>query len=177
MRIVYSLTEQDYLEFNLYHFKHSPSMRRSLNLQRYGIPLFILAFSFLIDKFDEIPLWAWLITSIIIALLWVIYYPKYFKNQIIKSVTKMVREGKNSNLLGRHALELSEYGLTEITENSETKTGWSGIAKFVYNTDYLYIYINSIAAHIIPTSAFESAMHKDEFVYIIEKNIKNVDNR
>ncbi|MBP1913882.1 hypothetical protein [Lederbergia galactosidilytica] len=45
MEINYGLTEEDYLNFNLFHAKNSNTVKRALNIQRFLFPLLLIVIS------------------------------------------------------------------------------------------------------------------------------------
>lgn len=150
MEINYNLTEEDFINFNLYHIKNSKTAIRSLQLQRMIGPLIFLISSYVFSKIGDVPFIGLFITFSIISILWFIFYPKYFYNHIIRHVKKMIKEGKNDGLLGEHRMMISEEGIVDSTTNGETKVNWSGIKELKEDGNYLYLYNSSVSAYILP---------------------------
>ena len=42
MNINYNLTEEDYLNFNMFHVKNSKAVKRALNMQRFITPIIFI---------------------------------------------------------------------------------------------------------------------------------------
>jgi len=121
MNIHYELTEEDYINFNLYHIKHSKMGKRSLLLQRIVSPFIFIIGAYLYSVIGNLPFLPLFITFAVMSILWVIFYPKYFYGLIARNAKKMIKEGKNDDLLGNHQLEMTEEGLVDTTANKETK--------------------------------------------------------
>lgn len=150
MEINYNLTEEDYINFNLYHIKNSKTGKRALALQRFLTPLFFIMISYIYSVISDMSFLPLFITFLVTSILWVIYYPKYFYRLISRNTKKMIKEGKNDGLLGDHQLKMTDEGLVDISSNKETKVTWSGITSFKEDDNSFYLYNSSVSAYILP---------------------------
>lgn len=150
MEIKYHLTEEDYLKFNMFHINTSESANKSLKTQRYAVPFVYIIFSYIFANLADIPFLYALIPFLIVGILWVIFYPKYFQSRILSQTKKMIREGKNEGLLGEHTMTLTDEGIVDTNPTGETKVNWSGIIKLKEDDSNLYVYNSSVSAYIIP---------------------------
>ena len=150
MNIHYELTEEDYINFNLYHIKHSKMGKRSLLLQRIVTPFLYIIVAYLFSMIGNLPFLPLFITFFIVSALWVIFYPKYFYRLIARNAKKMIKEGKNDDLLGKHQLKMTEEGLVDTTANKETKVTWTGITAIQEDDGYFFLYNSSVSAYILP---------------------------
>ncbi|NLL71658.1 MAG: YcxB family protein [Epulopiscium sp.] len=171
MHIKYEIKEEDYIQFNLFHVKHSPTIKRNVFIQRYIISLIFLIIPFIFYLFDD-PSWKFSIPVFFgIYLFWVFYYPKKFIKNMKKNIEKMMKEGRNDYLLGPCELWITEEGIHKKGTSGETKTKWETVEKIARDKEHLYIYIGSLAAYIIPLRAFVEESEKEMFVNIIQKYI------
>ncbi|MEI4619745.1 YcxB family protein [Bacillus cereus] len=92
------------------------------------------------------------------------FYPMYFYNHIERNIKKMLREGSYSNLLGKHNLQIIDEGIIETNSGGETKRNWKGIEKVEENEAYIFIYVSSMSANIVPKTAFARENSKSEFM-------------
>ena len=150
MEIKYHLTEEDYINFNMFHIKNSKTAMRSLTIQRFIGPIIFIISSYVFSKIGDVSFLGLFITFLILSILWVLFYPKYFYNHVIRHVKKMIKEGKNDGLLGEHHMVMTEDGIVDSTANGETKVNWSGIQQAKENDDYFYLYNSSVSAYILP---------------------------
>ena len=164
LKIDYNLTEEDYLNFNLYHAKNSKTVAKSLLIQRFLSPIIFLIAAFIFSWIDDVSLVGSLITFSIIGILWIVYYPKYFYRLIIRNSKKMFKEGKNDGLLGEHCMMLSDEGIVDANPNGETKVKWAGIKRFEEDDKYLYIYNSAVSAYIIPKRALTNVVDVQSYV-------------
>lgn len=150
MEITYQLTEEDYLDFNLFAVKNSKTAMRSLKFQQFFPPILYIIFAFVISKVDGTPFLYSFIVFLIVAIIWFIFYPKYFYNTINRRIKKMLKEGKNNNILGEHLMELNEEGVRESSPKGEEKANWASIIDFQENAEYLFLFNSSFSAFILP---------------------------
>lgn len=160
----YELTHEDYIEFNVYHVAHSEIMRRSLILIRFGVPILLVFIPFLLAKLTVIPFRYWMITLSIAALIHIWSYPKYADKTLRKKISKMLKEGKSKSLLGQMKMTISENGIWNVYAHTESKSSWDVVERIVVTTKYVYIYIGSVAAYIVPFRAFSVAEEKSQFI-------------
>jgi hypothetical protein len=170
MKVNYNLTEEDYINFNLYHLKNSKTGKKALNMQRFLSPVIFMVAAYVISTFGGMPLLSSFIIFFITSVLWVIFYPKYFYSLITRNVKKMIKEGKNDGLLGDHSLIMTDEGIVDTSSNRETKVTWSGIESFKEDNDNLYLYISSVSAYILPKRELH---HVDELRDIIKSKVKH----
>jgi len=174
MHINYQLTKQDYIDFNIFHMSYSNTIRQALFIQRYIISIVFLIAPFIVAKVTDIPLWYWAIAFIVIYLLWIIFYPKYFRWSAARRISRMIDEGKNADMLGNQSLTLTEDAIVNISNFSESKTNWHTVENVVETKEHIFIYISAVMAYIIPIRIFESVNQKNEFSctlnYFTDKN-------
>ena len=130
MKIQYNLEAEDYIHFNLFHIKNSKTALKSLNIQRYGSPIFFILVAIVFSIMGDLHLLSTLIPFLMLSILWVIFYPKLFYRHVRKNVKKMFKEGENESLLGEHTMILMGEGFVESNANGESKIKWSGIQAF-----------------------------------------------
>lgn len=174
MEINYTLSQDDYINFNIYHGKNSKSIKRNLNLQRFATPLLFFVFAFIANLKSDIPLWYWLVIFSVIYVIWTIFYPKYYFYTVKKGVSKMINEGKNEDLIGNKTLKLRDDHILSISDNSESKVKWNTVERYVETDRYIFIYISAVSAYIIPKEDFDSEEKKDKFITILNKKITSL---
>jgi len=165
LRIDYELTTDDLLDFNMYHANHSETVKKALTLQRLmGPVLFMIILVFLTILKVEPLLTFYLPFFIIMSILWVIFYPKYFRKHIQRYSKKMLTEGKSKGITGKHTLTLTDNELIESNESRETKTKWASVQDIVRSDTLMIIYTSAMGGYIIPLRSFESKEKEEEFL-------------
>lgn len=173
MEISYKLTEEDYLDFNLNHGNNSPSIKKSILIQRLMGPVIFFMASFLTAKRTGIPLWYWFILFGIVSIIWYAFYPKYINWEVSRRTLKMLKEGNNKNILEERTITLTAEGIKETSLNKEERVAWESIEKIEETQRNIYVYLSSISAFIIPIRAFKDIKSKNEFIEEINKHREN----
>jgi Ca2+/Na+ antiporter len=164
MEIKYALTREDFVSFNMYHIENSKTTKQSLFRQQYVIPIIYLIIPFIFSRVTDIPFIFWMITFLAIFILWIIFYPRYFKNYVKRNIEKMIDEGRNENLFGPVILTLEEAGISETSNSGVSMANWSSIERVEETKTHILIYLNAVSAAIVPLRAFADTDEKNEFL-------------
>lgn len=150
MELNYKLTEEDYVDFNVFHAKNSQTVQKQVKLQRILVPLMYIVLAVLAANFFDMPFLVLFIPFLVAAILWFLFYPVYFYRLIKRNVAKMIREGKNDAVLGQHTMIFTDQGLREISPKGEMSVSWSGIENYGEDDSGFYLYNSGMSALIIP---------------------------
>lgn len=166
MVIEFETSIDDVINFNLYHFQHSQTGRRSLFKTRFIIPivltvLFIIS-SFIYRSLHQYPL-------LVFALVWFIFMPSSYKRGIKKYVRRMYSEGKNKSVICKHKLSVVPEGIVETTNVGEANIHWGAIEKVEATDKYIFIYTSAVAAIIVPKKAFSDDSKYTEFIETVKR--------
>ena len=174
MSVAFENTKEDLIAFNLYHHAHSPTTRRQLQqpwIRTTAIWLLVFGLIwFFADQrrgtplqtfLDLLPLLYGLIGYLLFVL---VYYPFAYRRTIRKTVDSMADEGKNRGLLGPHRVTLTAESIIEATDFSESTTSWKAVERVANSGEHAFIYVNSLAAIMVPRRAFAGVAEFNEFV-------------
>ncbi|MGG1678274.1 YcxB family protein [Neobacillus sp. NRS-1170] len=150
MEIRYHLTEEDYLNFNMFHVKNSKAAMHSLNIQRYLLPVIFIIAAYLASTYGDLPFVEAFVIYFITAVLWILFYPKFFFRHVKRMTMKMMKEGKNEGMLGDHVLRMTDEGIVDSSANGETRVNWAGIVEMKEDQNYIYLYNSGVSACILP---------------------------
>lgn len=172
MELKYHLTLDDYIAFNLAHFKQDRNTRRRRLIARIMGPVLLIAAAGLImlyvGRFDT------LVTVIygIFAVLWVITYPSYEEKRLKKNLQKMLESSENRFILGDRTLMLGEAEFISSGEKNENRCRYELIERMCADDGHFYLYVGAANAVIIPFSAFGSEREKQEFVALLTEKVQ-----
>jgi hypothetical protein len=79
---------------------------------------------------------------------------------------------KNRSLLTDHVVEVRDDAFYDETQFNRSFHYWPGIARVVKRPGFAAVYINALAAHIIPRRAFSSDDQLDRFVALVRERIR-----
>jgi len=167
MEIEFKRTEEDFVEFNLFHISNSPSIKKQILWTR--IILAIMPFVFIFVFYKNISITDYAIQTII-ALVLVFSYPSIYRSSSKSQTRKSLKEGNNKSLLGHNTIELTPEGILGKSLAGESKINWSSVDKISQNDKYIFIYIGTVNALVIPKHAFSSNAEQKEFIDYINSN-------
>jgi hypothetical protein len=169
MNVEYERTFDDLIEFNLYHIAHSPSLRKQILMTRvfYFLLMTITSGSvvYLVGR-ESNPLPY--ILCILAGVVTFIVYPVFERRSMTGRLKKVLAEGDNKAILGPQMISLTPEGLFCKTPASEEKLNWSIIDKVAQNEKYIFLYISSTNAFMIPKKAFSSGTLQKEFLAYVD---------
>jgi hypothetical protein len=174
MKIEFKNTIEDVQNFSQYHSKNSPPIKRRTNLSRYGYP--ILFFIVLIPAIIKQALFN-IVLWLIVSLIWFIILPKLNFLSTKRHIMKEYKGGKNKILLSNRSLELSEQGISVVTEHSESFIKWDAIEKIEKDKKYIFIYVDPQSALIVPRDCFRDEKEANEFLSKLESSYYNINKK
>lgn len=168
MKVKYEIIEEDLIDYNMFYASVSPTVKRTLLIQQYLVPFVYLSIPFLLYFLNGDPLIFFLPPFAILALLWFLFYPKYFKWTVRKRVSKMINEGDNKGTVGAHELTFTPDEIIEVGEFGEGRVKWDIVQK-VFTTDkHIFIFIGAMKAYIIPKRSFVDENNYRDFLRSLE---------
>jgi hypothetical protein len=164
MEIKSQLSRQDYVEFNKYVFLKS-KMKRSI-IVALIFTIFWIVYLNLDQPFNLIIV---LIELVVFSLFWtLLIFASYWYT--FNRVRKMPDE--NGEILGEKTYIFSDDGLKQISENSESFTKWNGIKSIEENKKYIFLFVDKIAAYIIPKKVFKDSNEINIFLDFVKERTK-----
>ena len=165
MQAQYQLTLDDIVAFSLHHARNSKRTRRRLRrIQAWGV-LMALVVALMWPK------WGLGLRTLFFAayaLFFSLGYPAYYRWLVKRNTRKVYTEGQNKGSIGNHIIAIDAEGVTEISDVGESHVAWSGIEKIEENENYLFLYVGSLQAHIIPKQAFLNEGEAAEFLKLAQ---------
>jgi YcxB-like protein len=166
----YSLTGDEFAEFNAYTVWSSPWQKKTrfnfvIRTVLYaGISMAVTII--LLDKYRHKSgnnTTVLLITLLIFLPLLssIAYYQEPFN--IKRRARKLIFKEENSHILNETELELNDDGIINNDKESRVQQKWSSIIRYAVTKEYFYLYSNSMQAQIIPKRLFNSQKEIEEF--------------
>lgn len=163
MEINIELKRKDYADFNKYHFLKKGLRKRVLTVI---IVAFAIPSALLINKPFE-PL------TFILAILasGFLFGTFYFGSMYIIMMFTRTFPSKDGSILGKKTFKITNDGLLEESENNINLQKWQGIKSIESNSNTIFIYVDKVAAYIIPKRFFKDLNEQNEFINIIKNRI------
>jgi len=173
MTIEFNVTVDDFIAFNLFHFKNSPAFQRQLLITR-------SAFAFILAAILSLPCpvlvgqlsyvaFLFPIVGIVVGIIAFLAYPRMHEQNLRKQLPKMLNEGGNEGVIGKQKIVITPEAVINETPAGEQKAFWSSVDKIVETSDYIFLYVSSMSAAIIPRSAFPSEEQRNAFLELAKQ--------
>ncbi len=164
MEIEVEINRKDFVKFNQYYMKQ----RKSLIQKLYPLILVVLVILLNIKRISDI---SYVIGNIIFVL--IIYYAVVLILKPLISLRIKHMPSEKGGILGKHKFIISDDGLMETTEHSESITKWNGVHSVKTTKNYIYVFVDNCAAHIIPTRYFQLPEESANFCAILKGKVEN----
>ena len=176
MTIHYEVTEQDYVNFCLYHINNSKSGKR-LNMVMYRIIPFVFFLIPLVRLLSNlanlsevlIPLLGSFIIAAVGALAFLLSI-RLTRTPIFKLFAKMqLKEGKSNDFIGKQTITLHDDCIEDANAHMSTRINYSSVEKLCIGYDCLFIYIGAVKGIILPLRSFTDMAQKNDFMHLLKQ--------
>lgn len=148
MRIKYGLTIDDLVAWSQFQARGSKTIRRLQLRAIVLIGIILLVASALVSHVAGT--WVPFAFGSTVFVLFTAIYPRLYQSALTRNTTQLYGESRNRGLLGPHTMELQDDGVLDRTEYGERKTYWKGIERIEVTERYVFIYLSSISAQVVP---------------------------
>jgi hypothetical protein len=160
MKIEIDITRQDYLNFNLFHFRKKSLVRTGI----IGlIGLIILQYEINKEK-ESVSIIAVLISSIIYILIFSLIM--YFSLVRSKSVPK-----DNGSFLGEKLYDFGDDHISFSDKDSDGRFQWHAIKSLAEDSKAFYLYLDTIMALVIPKRYFVDKFQENAFRNYVQSKL------
>ncbi len=160
MRIEYTLREQDFATFWLYHYDHSPTCIRQHRRLYFGIPIMLVLAGLLLGLIFRTPVPPAIVALAAVFFLW--RSPKYVRRKLQKQALEFCREGENRSLFGEHIDIAEPEGLRSFSPNGdESMLKWSSIERIETSDNHLYLYVGAMNALVVPEETVSAGSYSE----------------
>lgn len=164
MTLKYTITQNDYVQFNVFHSKHSSTIKRLIFLLRILLPVLFILIAITTNRFDVI----WLTISVLFSITWILLLPSLFQKTMEKNVDKLISEGKTNEFIGECTLIMMEDRVHSEINNRITETPYTSIERIALDQERIYVYVGALSAYIIPFSAFSGEQEKQDVMALLK---------
>ena len=172
-----NLSEQDYLDYNIFWLLKSPYGKKQLNQSRVILlVVFGIAFLYLLwDGGFSSDTWVTGITCLIyLAIAQLCMKPLLVL--MTKINIKALRKNGKMGYSPSSEIEFHESSFVETTPTKKTEQSYEAVERISIISDkMIYIHVNNIMAYIIPLTSFDSKEQYDDFLTFIQTKCSNID--
>jgi YcxB-like protein len=172
MKVSFDLSVEDLVHFNQFHWRQSRAMKQMYRWSFAGAPVVAMAIALVLRSKGLFVASAAAAGAVCGYTLFLVLYTRW---SLKWAVRKMLAEGDNRGVLGRHEIEIAPDGVHERTAVNRSHQSWTGIERIAEDDRYIYIYVQSMMAHVIPKAAFPSTA--DAAAFLLEARRRHASQR
>lgn len=165
MEINIDLTRDDYADYNKYYL-----FKKRLKRQIYLVIIVAFVIPLLIKTGRPFDLLNYLITVIFSG---IIFGVLYFGAMSLTMIWIKKLPSDKGSILGNKKFTITDEGLLEETETNKNLQKWKGIKSIETNDNSVFIFVDNIAAYIIPKRFFKDETEQENFIKTMEEKIGN----
>ena len=156
MEINVEITRKDFIGFNKYYYLKKGLKKR---LMIYLIVIIVLPLIMSIGRtFDLFDI---LIDMVMTAFIFGLIY--FGLGYLSINLTGKL-PSSNGSIIGKRKYIITNNGFVEESENNTNIQNWNSIKSIEQNREMIFIFVDKIAAYIIPKRYFKSQERVDEFI-------------
>jgi hypothetical protein len=152
--ITYTNTKAHLVRFSFTH-----SLRQTVVRIMFAIPIIFLAWQLIqLVEHRQYPTFlkvAIVVGGVLIAVIFIL--------GLHLSMSSFLFMGRGTGVLTSHAVTLNESGVSEATASGNSNQNWKSVIDVRRTRDFILIYTQRHAAHVIPLNAFASHQAADDF--------------
>jgi YcxB-like protein len=146
---------------HLVHFSFTHSLRQPVVRIMFALPIIFLAWQlFQLVEHRQYPMFlkiAIVVGGVLIAVIFILGL------HLAMSSFLFMGRGKNPGVLTAHTVTLNENGVSETTPAGSSNQNWKSILEVRRTANFILIYTQRHAAHLIPLNAFPSRQAAHDF--------------
>ena len=170
-----NLTEQDYLDFNVFAATKTPHGKGSILRTRLILTAIVVVATLLtwLSKGVGRTSIVFTVLSALILLYFQLYLVRRMKNSLKSYINGLKKQGKLP-YSPYSTMEFNDESIIETDENGVTERKYSVIEAISIDKNAVYVFIGAAQAFILPFSSFESREQMDAFIEFISAKCPNI---
>ena len=166
----YTVSEQDYLDFNLYAVNHNPQQKKTMLLLRLVLPLllcFVLVLPVVVnhDYQNIIPR---AVVYLMISLIWFFLVKPLFTALMKNNVRSQMKKSR-SLYSPQGTLYFADDAIRDVSADVTTEIRYEKIEKIVVQNNCIYLFYSPITAILIPFASFSSDAQRDVIMAFLKE--------
>ena len=175
-RFEVKLSEQDYVDFNVFHMLRSEYGKKQIKNLRILLAVFIVIMNLLTfagEDFSGDSLF-FIIPMAIVLIVFEIFLPKFLK-WLLKGTIKGLKKSGKMGYSPESVIEFHEDCFIEATPQKKIEQKYETLENiYIVDMKMIYLYENNVAAYMLPTACFKSKAELDEFIEFLKTKCSKI---
>ncbi len=156
MEINVEITSKDFTSFNKYYY-----LKKGLKHRLIIYLITVIGLPIIVNYGEPFDLITFIITMLFTAIIFGLLFfgLGYLSLNLVGKLPS-----KNGAILGKRKFTISEAGLIEESDSNTNIQKWNSVKSIEQNNEFIFVFIDKIAAYIIPKRYFSNEEHVNLFV-------------
>lgn len=165
MELHYTLTQEDYLAFALFHHQNDANSKQKISRVGIWVMAFVLVIMLYVFK---VPTQSGLLVAAAVMVVWFFLAPLFYKWFIPFRLQGKIKTGQYTPALGNQTLVLLPKALSLTGLNQTKEYAFEQIRAIKEDGLRLYLYTGDESALMIPLAAFKNEEEKKLFIQALK---------
>lgn len=172
-----TLTDKDYLDFNIFWMIKSPYGKKQMTKLRLVLIALFVSGGITVMLLGDNSVHTYMSVGglAIILLLFQIFMARFMAWSLKCQLKSMKKNGKMA-FTPKATLEFSDDVFIETTPDNKTEQKYTSVERIsIISGNIIYIHINNIMAYLLPMSSFSSAEEFKKFIDFMKTKVADID--
>lgn len=171
MELHYEITEQDFVDYNLYFIAHDAMTQKTIRRMSTLTAALVLvggtALMYLLDTLSPVSVGMY----VVLAAVCFFGCPAWFTHKARKNVHRTIERASNRHICGPKTLRLTDTGVQLVGESEDSSYPYAAFQRVITAEKQVYLYLDDLSALIVPRCAFPDEEARRTFVRMLEGRI------
>ena len=171
MELHYEITEQDFIDYNLYFIAHDAMTQKTIRRMSTLTAVLVLvggtALMYLLDTLSPVSVGMY----VVLAAVCFFGCPAWFTHKARKNVHRTIERASNRHICGPKTLRLTDTGVQLVGESEDSSYPYAAFQRVITAEKRVYLYLYDLSALIVPRRAFPDEEARRTFVRMLEGRI------
>ena len=171
MELHYEITEQDFVDYNLYFIAHDAMTQKTIRRMSTLTAVLVLvggtALMYLLDTLSPVSVGMY----VVLAAVCFFGCPVWFTHKARKNVHRTIERASNRHICGPKTLRLTDTGVQLVGESEDSSYPYAAFQRVITAEKQVYLYLDDLSALIVPQRAFPDEEARRTFVRMLEGRI------
>ena len=171
MELHYEITEQDFIDYNLYFIAHDAMTQKTIRRMSTLTAVLVLvggtALMYLLDTLSPVSVGMY----VVLAAVCFFGCPVWFTHKARKNVHRTIERASNRHICGPKTLRLTDTGVQLVGESEDSSYPYAAFQRVITAEKQVYLYLDDLSALIVPRRAFPDEEARRTFVRMLEGRI------
>ena len=143
-------------------YQKYPAVRRQFRRLCFGFPIIVIGLGSLVFLATEDI--TFFFSMLGLGIFWLLFMPPLFKSAARQNIRRLYKTGQNRGVFGEQKIVINKTEIARYNQYGHAAYYWPAVERIESSNKYLFIFVSSLDAIVIPKRDFSSEHEFDLFV-------------